>query len=437
MIASPISITFKESISKCICAFSLSVVLWPAAIFAQAVQDARTYEAEARKAYQQKQYESFLDNMKHAANLRPNHPRIMYNLAAAYALNGKTEDALSTLRRLADMGLVQPIANDYDFVSLRNLPAFKQILLEFDENKKPKVKSQPFLTVQEKGVVPESVAYDPVNKTFYLSSVYKRKILSITPEGKTQTFSAASDGLWSVLGMKVDSTRRILWVCTAAHRQMSDLHAEDLGRSSIFKYDLNQGKLIEKYEIQDRTKPHLLGDLAINSAGDVFTTDSVTPAIYVLRHNDNKLQTFMEGSPFVSPQGLDFTPDQKHLFMADYSQGVYLIDVETRKWSQLTSNSTILGIDGLYFHHGRLLGIQNGVTPERIVEMTLDKSLTHVDHFEVIEANNPVFDEVTLGVFVKDDFYFIANSQWGMIDKNGQIAPEEKLKSPVVLRLKL
>ena len=60
-----------------------------------------------------------------------------------------------------------------------------------------------------------------------------------------------------------------------------------------------------------------------------------------------------------------------------------------------------------------------------------------VEKLEVIEANNPVFDEPTLGVVVGEQFYFIANSQWGAIDEKGRLASAEKLRDPIVLRLKL
>jgi hypothetical protein len=36
--------------------------------------------------------------------------------------------------------------------------------------------------------------------------------------------------------------------------------------------------------------------------------------------------------------------------------------------------------------------------------------LDRVERLEIIEANDPVFDEPTLGVLVKDTFYLIANS---------------------------
>jgi hypothetical protein len=73
---------------------------------------------------------------------------------------------------------------------------------------------------------------------------------------------------------------------------------------------------------------------------------------------------------------------------------------------------TLLGIDGLYYHKSTLIGGQNGVNPQRVIRLTLSKDVNRFDRFETLEANNPAFDEPTLGVLVKHDFYFIAHSQW-------------------------
>jgi hypothetical protein len=405
---------------------------------AQSVQkDGRYYESLARKAYQEKNYSSFLENMKLAVELRPNHPRLMYNLAVAYALNGKPNEAIALLRKEAAMGLVLPAASDADLSSLKNMADFDVVLKEFEQNKSPKIRSLQAFTVQEKGLVPESVAYDETTGTFYLSSVYKRKILSVTKAGETKVFASGTEGLWSVMGMKVDNARRALWVCTTAHPQMANFVAADKGKTALIKFDLKTGKLVAKYQPADTTKPHWFGDLAINAAGDVFTTDSVTPAVYIVRHDSTQLETLIEGEPFVSPQGLDFAPDQKNLFVADYSKGVLLVDLETRRVSDIASDFTLLGIDGLYYYKGALICVQNGVNPNRVIKLLLSKNLSRFDRFETIEANNPVFDEPTLGVLVKDSFYFVANSQWGTIDENGKLAPVEKLKDPTVLRIKL
>jgi hypothetical protein len=402
-------------------------------------KDGRYYESLARKAYQEKDYTSFLENMKVAAQMRPNHPRLMYNLAAAYALTGHQHEALQSLGKMTQMGLVFPADRDTDFDSIKSSPEFQTILKEIERNKSPVMSSIPAFTVHEKGFIPEGVAYDPVTKTFYLSSVYKRKIVSINRKGEAKDFATERDGLWSVMGMKVDAARHLLWVATAAHPQMSNYKEEDNGKSGLLKFDLRTGKLIRKYLLLKNPRPHWLGDLTINSRGDVFASDSISPAIYVIRHQTDELELFLEDAQFSSPQGLSFTQDEKHLYMADYAKGIFLIDLQTKKLVNLqpAPNITLLGLDGLYSYKGSLIGVQNGISPPRLVRLSLSGDLSRIERLETIEANNPLFDEPTLGVLVKDTFYLIANSQWGMIDEKGQLAPAEKLKEPVVLKIKL
>src|SRR5258706_1820278 len=160
-----------------------------------------------------------------------------------------------------------------------------------------------------------------------------------------------------------------------AQRQMLDLRQEDKGRSAVFKYDLASGKLLKRYILSNKPKSHGLGDLVVNSRGDVFTSDSVSPAIYVIDHQKDELEVFVEGPPFVNPQGLAFTPDETHLIMADYSLGLFLIDVKSHQLVNLSAppGTTLLGIDGLYAHRGSLIGVQNGINPNRVVRIFLSK----------------------------------------------------------------
>jgi sugar lactone lactonase YvrE len=415
-------------------------VLPPVSAQVEQPKDAASYIAAARKAYGEKNYAAFLENAKRAYELSPpNYPRLMYYLAIGYALNGDKQNALVWLGREARMGLVLPVESDDNFTSIKDSDEFKIIVEQFHRNSLPIVSSAPAFTVREKGLVPESVAYDPVDKNFYLSSIYKRKILRVGADGTATDFANEREGLWSVAGMKVDAPRRLLWACTVAHPQMSGFRAEEDGTTALLKFDLRTGKLVKKYVLPNQPKHHWLGDLAVNSRGDVYATDSLQPLIYVVRRDRDEIETFLESSQFASPQGLDFAPGEKQMFMSDYSRGVFRIDLATKTVTPLqpAPDSTLLGIDGLYFHRGALVGVQNGVNPNRIVRLSLTPDYARVVKFETLEANNPVFDDPTLGVLVQGDLYFIANSQWGAIDEKGNLAPAEKLKDPVILKLKL
>jgi hypothetical protein len=121
----------------------------------------------------------------------------------------------------------------------------------------------------------------------------------------------------------------------------------------------------------------------------------------MVRRNSNELETLVEGQPFVSLQGLDFTHNQEQLFVADYSKGVFLVDLKTKAVKSIQSDFTILGIDGLYAYKNSLIAVQNGLNPQRVIRLSLNKDLTRFVSFETIEANNPEFDEPTLGVLGK------------------------------------
>src|ERR1700755_3636803 len=99
--------------------------------------DARYYETLAVKAYQSKDYAAFLENMKRAAALRPDHPRIVYNLSAAYALSGRKDEAVGGLTRLARMGLAYDAEKDDDFASIRDSREFANALALLQKNRSP------------------------------------------------------------------------------------------------------------------------------------------------------------------------------------------------------------------------------------------------------------------------------------------------------------
>jgi hypothetical protein len=415
------------------------LLLAPAAANDDPPRTARYYRQQAAAAYKAKDYAVAIENFKKAAELVPDHPTVIYNLACMYALAGRKSEALAALSKVAEMGLVLPVEKDGDLASIKDTPEFNLILARFEASKAPVIRSSAGFTIHEKGLITEGLAYDPVEETFFVSSVHKRKIIALGKSGDVKTFASEQDGLFSVLGMAVDAKRRHLWVTSTAFPQMVNFRKQEDGTSAVFKFDLRTKKLLKKYVLSNAGKKHALGDLTIQSNGDVFTTDSLSPAVYVIHTQKDEIELFLEDPGFGSPQGLAFSSDEQHLFMADYSTGLFDIDVKSRKIGHLAplSGATLLGIDGLYYHKGTLIGVQNGVTPQRIVRVSLSKDLRCVERLEVIEANNPIFLEPTLGVLVKDMFYFIANSQWPLVDESGNLAAEDKLQDPVVLKIKL
>jgi hypothetical protein len=133
-------------------------------------------------------------------------------------------------------------------------------------------------------------------------------------------------------------------------------------------------------------------------------------------------------------QGLDFSPDEKYLFVADYSTGVYRIDMKNKNMKYLSypDNLMMLGIDGLYFYNNSLIAVQNGASPQRIVRMYLNDTMYKITNWKTVEVRNPEFDEPTLGTIVDDKFYYIGNSQWRAFNNDGSLKEDYDLSNPKV-----
>ncbi|HEX8650943.1 MAG TPA: hypothetical protein VF708_08870 [Pyrinomonadaceae bacterium] len=78
-------------VMMCACALSTHLI---SSAQTQQPKDARQYAQLAVKAYKEKDYAAFLENMRRAMDLRPTHQTYMYNLAVAYAQAEKLREPL-------------------------------------------------------------------------------------------------------------------------------------------------------------------------------------------------------------------------------------------------------------------------------------------------------------------------------------------------------
>src|SRR5215213_1486942 len=195
----------------CFVFLAFSALNLPAQEETSALARAQQFEKQAREAYEAKDFAAYLASAKQAAELRPNHPRLLYNLARAYALSGAPQKAFQLLERLAKMGMLTRLETDAELQKLLPASDFQSLKILFERNRQPLNVSSTAFTLPEKDLITESVAYDSVSKRFFVGSVRRRKILVVTPDGRASEFSSAPDNLWSVLGMKVDEKRRLLW----------------------------------------------------------------------------------------------------------------------------------------------------------------------------------------------------------------------------------
>jgi len=274
-----------------------------------------------------------------------------------------------------------------------------------------------------------------------MGSVRQRKVVAIERDGTVHDFVAsAADGIAGVFGMAVDSARRTLWVATTALPRMDGFAAADSGRVGVYGYDLETGGLKRKaWMARDSSTAHTFGDVAVAPDGDVYVSDSESPWILELREGSDSLVRFVTHPLFRSLQGMAITPDGATMYVADYSHGLLRISLGSKTVDRLGAarGVTLLGVDGLYWHRGSLIGVQNGVTPARVVRFCLDPSGRSVRRLEGLDRNPAIADEPTLGAIEGDSLVYVATSEWEKYDYAGKRIAGTKLRPATALSVPL
>ena len=398
-------------------------------------------QKDAREAYDRGDKAAFLEDYEAAARLRPGDVWILYNLACARSINGQTEAALAALREFAAHRLEVDLAADKDFDAIRQTAGYKDVVAQMDGVRKERVSSGAAVafTIPQKEIAAEGVAYDPVQRAFFVASVRQGEIFRISSEGKIAVFVPPGSGLRSPLGMGVDAKRRRLWVANETIPHMNGGKEGDPPESSLFAFDLDSGRQVGRYEPPPAPEPPHFDDLTVASDGRVYINDGFHPRIYTLGPDDRAMVLWLESDALDGgTQGLSTTPDAKTLYVSDY-RGLYRIDVATKTVTRLVDppDLTLAGADGLVYSAGRLVLVQNGVQPNRVSLVELSPDGTRIARSRILEMNHPVFDEPTLGTVVDGVFYFSADNQGHRYHDVKNPPKPEDLQDAVILRVNL
>jgi hypothetical protein len=272
----------------------------------------------------------------------------------------------------------------------------------------------------------------PVDKSFYVSSISKHKIVRLAPDGSSKDFkSSGQDGLGATLGMKVDAKRRYLWVT-------SDHFGADPGgkRYALYQYDLNTGTLRFRHESAKGAEGYL-NDVALNSRGEAFTTNTDTGEVFRASPDRDGLELFLPRDSVGQANGIVLSPDDKLLFVAGWI-GVARVDIATKQFKLLSKplNISDAGLDGLYFYNGSLVGIQNpDLHPSRVVRYVLSPQMDAITSAEVLETYSPLAELPTTGTIVGDSLYFMGNTQIDKMKEHDSMPPPSELSDILKLRL--
>lgn len=411
-----------------------SVVLMFITITLSHAQTQKELYQQSVEAYKNKDYPTFLKLTRKLDSIRSFHPTYTYNLASAYALNGKEKEAISTLEKVVLMNNTTAFETDDDFKSITNSDGFQKVLALKKSQETTSANSTKTVSLSEKELHPEGLEFLPKSNLWLASSIRKRKIISFDPRtGKCEDWFTEA-GMLSVFSMKKDSKEQFLWVSTSAMTEMENFTADVDGKAAILKIDIKTRKIVKRFEMYGN---HVLGDLYVAKNNVVYVSDSSKPIIYKI---ENGLMTewISLEKEALNLQGITMNATEDKLFIADYLKGIAFISIKdkTRKWLDLPSGTIGKGIDGLCFYNNSLIAVQNGVQPIRIVRFHLNDTQNEITKYSIIDHNRPEFNEPALATVVKNKLYFFANSPWQAYDRNGNL-DVSKVENPMLFESKL
>lgn len=291
---------------------------------------------------------------------------------------------------------------------------------------------------------PEGVVIDSATGRLFVSSIRHRKIVVIERDGRVHDFvPPGAHGLDATFGMAVDAARRTLWVASSLTPEQEGGTGLKANRAAIFAFGVERGELRGRWGVPDDGAEHGLGDVVIGPDGTAWASDSRTAALYRATPGDRSgiaTRSPIMSPDWQSPQGMAFSADGTTLWLADWTTGLFHIELATGRVTPVAADPLLvtLGIDGLYRVGPRaLIGIQNGVTPPRVIRLDLDAAGTRVERLTVLDRHLPLADEPTLGTVTADGFVYVANSPWGAYDERGALRTGVAIPAPVLLRLPL
>ena len=393
---------------------------------------------DAAAAYEQKDYDTYLETLRTADELRPNHPAIIPKLAGAWALTGRKIRAIQTLRQMLLMDATFNFIENPDFKSIRKHKNYDDLVELQKRLTKVEVHDELFRVINAGMLHPESFVLLDKGELL-LGSIRERKIVKVDTNGLVADWLEVP---YSVLGMKYKEETDHLWVASSAFAEMEDYsEEEEKGRSMVMQIDVSEAQIIQGVEYDDGS---IIGDLVLDKEQRIWFSNSAEP--YLTRNVTDTAQYFgpfarkyfdLDGRYF-NLQGLTLDDTERYLYFSDYITGIHRIDLKTDDIEKVFAPEEILlkGIDGLYYYKNSLIAIHNGTKPYRVVQYFLDETGQSILLERVINRGGESLGEPTLGQVKDGYFYYLANSPWGAYDDDMNLL-EAEVQPIEIRRIKL
>ena len=360
---------------------------------------------------------------------RPDDPTLHFFLARSQAQARNADASVAALAKAAQLGDGFLPVREFGFENVWSDARFQKLRGEM-EARLPRLDYAPVaFELDDSRLVPEGIAYDQPSHAFFVGSIAEHKIVRVADNLHVSDFAL---GLDSILGLAVDSPRRVLYaVSTSALTEAGRKRP----RNTIVAYDIDSLRLLRRVDVPEATQ---LNDVAVAPGGRVFTTDSASGAVFEIL-KDNSRRTLVKPDELRGSNGLAASADATKLYVA-HATGIAVVDLAKGGVARMANRTreTVAAIDGLYQWQGQLIGVQNFTTPGRVVLISLSPDGTAIERVQtLLSHHHNRLDEPTTGAVTERGFFLLAATGVGHYGDRGEFERVETLPNPTVLRVPL
>ena len=363
---------------------------------------------------------------------RPNDGVLVFYEALIHVSLGERDAAFQFLRSLKGRKLGLVPVRDSGFDPVWNDRKFQTIRKELADEEPQTPASPVAFRLKDPKLIPEGITFDAKGERFFISSIAQRKIVVTDAQGHARDFSSPSDKLDTVLGLAVDAERGHLYA-VSTNGFLEEANTER--RNAVVRYDLKSGRLTNRFFAPEAMQ---LNDLAVAPDGTLYITDSMSSTLFRKKPDEAKLTRFGAAGALRGANGIAVGDDG--ILYAGTSTGIVRVDTATGGPARLPQPDTVVtgGIDGLYWHEGDLIGVQNVTNPGRVVRIILTDKGTRIVGLTVLQSHHHLdFDEPTTGAIANSALHVIGNSYAGRYQPDGTIKNAADLKGTAIIAVPL